>query len=138
MHYMKLGNAIAISEELREAAAASLPFPFAAQIDTALNLKGMSHDQIYSVSIARQETTTDRGVVLPPAMGMATSINFQRAGQNRIATTGDFVLTASQVQPVARVGATPMLYFMHFWAAAPSDNVLPGLRAAIDVLRATQ
>ena len=84
-------------------------------------------------------------------MGVATSINFQAAGAGRIATTGDFVLTADQVQSVARalrshgievtalhqhlLGGDPMLYFMHFWAAGSPSSVFSGIRAAIDVVR---
>lgn len=163
MHYMKSGDPVAISRQLRDAlkktgmsfvhraAAPAAAFPFATQIDAALNLTGSAHDGIYSVSLPRPEKITDDGTPLPPAMGVATSINFQTAGTNAIATTGDFVLTADQVQPVMRalqshgievtalhqhlVGADPTLYFMHFWAAGSQASVLPGLRAALDLLR---
>lgn len=165
MHYMKTGDPVAISRELRDALkstgmpfaphAARPPtvFSYASQIDTALNVKGNAHDGIYSVSIARPEKIMEAGNVLPAAMGVATSVNFQTAGTGRIATTGDFVLTADQVQPVARalrahgievtalhqhlIGADPMLYFMHFWAAGKPEAVLPALRAAFDVLQTT-
>lgn len=162
MHYMKTGDAVAISRQLHQAlmhtgvsfvqsAAAATPFPDPARIDAALGLKGMAHDGIYSVSLPRPEKIVEHGTLLPAGMGVATSINFQTAGRDAIASTGDFVLTADEVQPVARalashgievtalhqhlVGADPMLYFMHFWAAGPPAAVLPGLRAAVDVLR---
>ncbi len=40
------------------------------------------------------------GVTLPPAMGMATSINFQAAEPGKVAATGDFVLSGNQVNKV--------------------------------------
>ena len=33
-------------------------------------------------------------------MGVATAINFQSTGQGRTAITGDFVLTAAEVNPI--------------------------------------
>ena len=38
---------------------------------------------------------------MPPAMGMATGINLQMDG-NTVATTGDFVLLAEEVNPVVK------------------------------------
>jgi Domain of Unknown Function (DUF1259) len=37
---------------------------------------------------------------VPASMGLATSINFQSTGGGRAAITGDFVLVASEVNPV--------------------------------------
>ena len=67
---------------------------------------------------------------VPPSMGMATALNFQTVG-TRVATTGDFVLVADEVNPVLRelrahgiqatalhshmLRETPRLFFMHFW-----------------------
>jgi hypothetical protein len=34
------------------------------------------------------------------AQGVAEAINFQEAGTGKVATTGDFVLTAEEVNPV--------------------------------------
>ena len=69
---------------------------------------------------------------VPPAMGTATAINFQPTGGGKAAITGDFVLTAKEVNPVIwalrensiEVTALhnhmlydqPRLFFMHFWA----------------------
>ncbi len=165
LHFMKIGDAAQISRQLHDALrltavpfsrppagpAAAAQFPYAAQIDGALSLKGNAHDGIYSVAVPRKDTITVHGVTLAPAMGVATAINFQEAGSGRIATTGDFVLTAAQVDSVRSalvshgievtalhqhlVDGDPTLYFMHFWAAGPPANVLPGLRAAVEVVR---
>jgi len=40
------------------------------------------------------------GMMIPPAAGLAETINFQAADAGSVATTGDFVLTASEVNPV--------------------------------------
>jgi hypothetical protein len=111
----------------------------------------MSHDDIYSVTVPRPEKDSVHGITLAPAMGVATAINFQTANGDRLATTGDFVLTSDQVNPVRTalithgievtalhqhlVGGDPTLYFMHFWAAASPAALLQGLRAALDVVR---
>ena len=163
LHFMKLGNAVDMSRALHtvlqgtgisfapHSPAAPTVFPYASQIDSALNVKGTSHDDIYSITVPRPEKDSVDGIVLAPAMGVATSINFQTADGNRLATTGDFVLTSDQVNPVRTalvshgievtalhqhlVGGDPTLYFMHFWAASAPQNVLSGLRAAVDLIR---
>jgi len=40
------------------------------------------------------------GMTVAPSAGVAESINFQEAGTGKVATTGDFVLTAEEVNPV--------------------------------------
>ena len=85
---------------------------------------------------------------IPPAMGTAMSFNFQPLGEGRAAITGDFVLLASEVNPVARslraqgidvtaihnhmLAETPRLFFMHFWAIGDAVELARDLRAAID------
>ena len=163
MHFMKIGDAVEMSRQLHDALqataisfehhAASPPssFAYATQIDSILKVKGMAHDDIYSVSIPRPEKDSVHGIVLPPAMGVATGINFQTADGGKLATTGDFVLTADQVDAVRAalvshgievtalhqhlVGGDPTLYFMHFWAADSPDKVLSGLQATINIIR---
>jgi hypothetical protein len=84
---------------------------------------------------------------IPPAMGTATAINFQPTGGGKAAITGDFVLTAKEVQPV--MGALrahgiegtalhnhmlddePRLFFMHFWANDDAKKLALGLKAAL-------
>jgi hypothetical protein len=80
-------------------------------------------------------------------MGMATAINFQMDG-NRAGITGDFVLLASEVNPVIRaltengivVTAVhnhmlyddPRLFMLHFWAVNDPEKLAKGLKAALD------
>jgi hypothetical protein len=54
------------------------------------------------LAAAVQAALVLNGTVIPPSMGVATAINFQPTGRGRAAVTGDFVLTASEVNPVLR------------------------------------
>jgi hypothetical protein len=85
---------------------------------------------------------------MPPAMGLATAINFQPLGGNRAAITGDFVMIASEVDAVQRAlraggisitalhshltDEQPRLLFMHFWAVGDATTLARGLRSALD------
>jgi hypothetical protein len=85
---------------------------------------------------------------VPVAMGSAEAINFQPTGSGKVAITGDFVLTASEVNPVLRalrqngievtalhnhmLDDQPRLFFMHFWANDDAQKLAKGLRAALD------
>jgi hypothetical protein len=159
MHYMKVGNAAKMAAELHRALAFSamplgaLPapvppnFPDAAVIQQALGRTGTVSGEVLSISVPRAENITMRGMAIPPAMGVATAINFEPAGDGRAATTGDFVLTEAEVVPVQQellahgievtalhshmLGDTPTLYYMHFWAVGKPTVLAMGLKAAI-------
>jgi len=84
----------------------------------------------------------------PPAMGVATGINIQPITDGKAVTTGDFVLTAAEVNPVIQaltengiavtavhshmLNEEPRLFFMHFWGNADAVTLARGLRAALD------
>jgi len=115
-----------------------------------LGRTGAVRGGVLSVSVPRPEKITMMGVELPPAMGMATSINVQSAGNGRVAATGDFVMIDDEVNPIVKalrahnvavtalhnhmLHGTPTLYFMHFWAEDTPANVAAGLKAAVDLL----
>jgi hypothetical protein len=79
-------------------------------------------------------------------MGMANAINFESVG-SRVATTGDFVLVADEVNPVIlelqahgiRVTAlhshmlreSPRLFFLHFWGVDTPEKIAEGIKAAL-------
>ena len=81
-------------------------------------------------------------------MGVATALNFQATGEKGAAITGDFVLLASEVNPVIgtlrengievtaihshMLEESPRLFFMHFWANSDAVALARGLRAALD------
>lgn len=119
-----------------------------ARIRRALGYAGKVNGGVYQVSVPRAETIHDEGMEVPPAMGVATALNFQPTGGGKAAITGDFVLIAGEVDPVIqaltsngiRVTALhshmlteePKLYFMHFWANDDAAKLARGLRAALD------
>lgn len=117
-------------------------------IRTALGHGGKVNGGVYQVSIPRAHQVREAGMEIPPAMGVATALNFQPTGGGTAAVTGDFVLTAAEVNPVIRAlqghGITvtalhnhmlteePRLFFMHFWGHADAVALARGLRAAVD------
>ncbi len=127
--------------------AAQLPLDSNA-IEQALGRKSKTIGGVLQFSIPRAEKITDNGMDVPPAMGVATGINFQATGNGRTAITGDFVLLASEVNPVLRalraggievtalhshmLNDQPRLLFMHFWANDDPIKLARGLKAALD------
>jgi hypothetical protein len=160
MHIAGHGNAVKLAQSLREALSATgtpAESPAAAvpkvdldteKIDDALGRKGKDNGGIYQFSVARAETIHDHSVEIPASMGVATAINFQPTGNGKAAITGDFVLIASEVNPVISVlrengilvaalhshmlAEEPRLFFMHFWANDDAIKLAHGLRAALD------
>ena len=121
------------------------------QIQHTLDQNGTFKRGVLHVSVPRPEKITVHGVELPPSMGMATAMNFQAAGDGKVAATGDFVMIDEEVNSVAqaltehgiRVTAlhnhllhdSPDLFFMHFWAHDSSEKVAQGLRAGLDAMK---
>ena len=115
-------------------------------LQQALGRKGTLAGTVLQVGVPRAEKIEENGMEIPATMGMAIALNFQRVGEN-VATTGDFVLLASEVNPVLRelrahgiavtalhshmLAETPRLFFMHFWAVASPEKIGAGLKAAL-------
>ncbi|WFT79601.1 DUF1259 domain-containing protein [Methylobacterium sp. CB376] len=118
-----------------------------AAIDAALGRKGKLNGGVYAVSVPRAETPKDHGMEVPEAMGSAIAINFQPTGSGKAAITGDFVLTAKEVNPVLAalrqngievtalhnhmLDDEPRLFFMHFWANDNAGKLAKGLNEAL-------
>ena len=162
MHIAGHGDAAKIARTLHDALGrtktplgtpAPAAAPSAADLDTAgiakaLGVSGKLNGVVYQVSVPRRERITEGGHEIPPAMGVATAINFQPIGGGRAAVTGDFVMRAEEVNRVIRTlqanGITPTalhnhmseesprLFFMHFWANDDAVALAKGLRAALD------
>jgi hypothetical protein len=162
LHYEGHGEAVSLATALHQALAVSgTPFgdsPPATpdsmgldttQLDAILGHQGTLNGSVYQVSVARAETITEMGTELVPAMGVATALNFQLMDQGQAAITGDFVLTAGEVNPVAQalrsngievtalhnhaLGDEPRLFYLHFWATGDALTLAQGLRAALDL-----
>jgi hypothetical protein len=162
MHVEGHGEPVKIAEELHAALALSkTPFGQSgdggaaqavdldtAALDKALGHAGKANGGVYQFSIPRAESPTDGGMPIPTSMGTAITINFQSTGGGNAAITGDFVLIASEVNPVLQVlrengtevmaiqnhmlNDQPHLFFMHFWANDDAGKLAQGLRAALD------
>lgn len=127
--------------------AINLPTP---QLDATLGFTGKANGGTYQFSIPRAEKITDHDMVIPPAAGVATAINFQSTANGKAAITGDFVLIASEVNPVIRalrnggiavtalhshmLTESPRLFFMHFWANDDPVALARTLRRALDAM----
>jgi len=164
MHVHGTGDAVKLAQVVRAAigltrtpppAGAAAPAAGPSGIDTARIAQALGHagkvnGGVYQVSVARPDTIRDEGLVIPPAMGVATALNFQPTSGGRAAITGDFVLRAAEVNPVLRalrahgievtaihnhmVDEEPRLFFMHFWAVGDGVRLAEGLRAALDLV----
>jgi hypothetical protein len=118
------------------------------QVEQTLGRTGKVNGGILQFSVPRAEQITDSGMTVPPSMGVATAINFQPTGGGKAAITGDFVLIATEVNPVIKalrengievtalhshmLTEQPRLFFMHFWANDDAAKLAKGIRAAID------
>jgi hypothetical protein len=163
MHVAGHGDPVVLARSLASALALTkTPFPpttppaatqpsldlKTALVEQALGYAGKANGGILQFSVPRMEKISDSGMDVPPAMGTATAINFQPTGQGKAAISGDFVLLATEVNPVVRALRThgieveamhnhmlfdePHLYFMHFWANDDAVKLAQGLRAALN------
>src|SRR2546425_5225562 len=162
MHINAMGDAVKIAKAIHDALALSKT-PFAApaagsqtqdlgidtkQIDQIVGQSGKVNGGVYQFSVPRAEKVMDNDMEVPPSMGVAHAINFQPTGGGKAAITGDFVLIASEVNPVIRalrdngievtalhshmLVESPRLFFMHFWANDDALKLARGIRAALD------
>ena len=135
------------AESGQAAPAMALDLP-TAQLDEILGVKGRATGGVYQFSVPRRDPITENGMNVPGAMGSANAVNFQPTGQGKAAITGDFVVTADEVNPLIRAllaGAIevtaihshmldeqPRLFFVHFWANDDAVKLARGIRAALD------
>lgn len=164
MHIHGSGDAVQLAQAIHIAVALTptpapplSPAPASSplSIDTTrivrvLGVAGKLNGTVYQVSVPRPDTIRENEMVIPPALGTATVLNFQPTGGGNAATTGDFVLRAAEVNPVLQalhrhgievtavhnhmLDEEPRLFFMHFWAVGDAAQLATGLRAALDVM----
>jgi hypothetical protein len=127
-----------------------------AQLDQIIGAKGRDNGGVYQFGVPRRDSISEGGMALSPVgpLGVATGIGFQPTGGGKAAITGDFVLTAEEVNPVIAELRThgievtalhshmldeqPRLFFMHFWANDDAIKLARGLRAALDKTASTK
>jgi hypothetical protein len=162
MHIHAIGNPARIAKAIRTAleftdtpltAPPATPGAVTLDLDTAaiaraIGVHGKVAGGVYQLSVARREKILIEKHEVPPAMGVATGINFQPTGAGKAAITGDFVLIGREVNPVLweltqagiqvtaihshMIDEQPRLYFMHFWANDDALKLARALRAALD------
>jgi hypothetical protein len=164
LHVGAHGDPVSIANRIRDALLASntpLDVPAAtpespvagidtAQLDQIIGAKGQNRGGVYQLAVPRQAAITEGGRQMAPAgpLGLATGIAFQPTGNGKAAITGDFVLTADEVNPVIQtlrskgievtavhshmLSEEPRLFFMHFWANDDALRLARGLRDALD------
>jgi hypothetical protein len=161
VHFSGRGDAAALAASLKRAlgetrtplAAPAAPATAAAADEDAfavvqqvLGRQGTLAGSVLQVGVPRAERIEEGGMEVPASMGMANALNFERVGK-QVATTGDFVLIASEVNPVIRelrshglavtalhshmLQETPRLFFMHFWGVGSPGEIAGGLKAAL-------
>ena len=159
MHYMGHGPAAQLATSLKAALGESktpldkpavtaeepTPPAWVTSVQDSVGRKGTFRGGVLSYGVPRSDQITSEEMIIAP--GVAEAINFQAAESGQVATTGDFVLTASEVNPVLselrahRIAVTalhshmlteePRLFFMHFWAVGDPQSVAAGIKAAL-------
>jgi len=162
VHFGGHGEAQQVATALRSAldttktplAASAAAPPSPSQADTAafdkiqavLGRKGSMAGRVLQIAVPRAGKIEEDGMEVPASAGMATALNFQVV-ESRVATTGDFVLVADEVNPVISeleahgiqvtalhshmLRETPRLFFMHFWGLDDPARIAEGLKAAL-------
>jgi hypothetical protein len=146
-------DALSASKTPLTAPAGGAPPPIeldTAQLDQIIGAKGQNNGGVYQFAVPRRDPISEGGMQLAPVgpMGVAEAIGFQPTGGGKAAITGDFVLTADEVNPVIRalrgngievtalhshmLDEQPRLFFCHFWANDDAIKLAKGLRAALD------
>ena len=165
VHFSGHGQAAALAAGLKKALArtatplapappaaakpAAAEEPAFATVQQVLGRKGTLAGTVLQLGVPRAERIEEHGMEIPASMGMATALNFQRVGSQgaQVATTGDFVLIATEVNPVIRelraqgievtalhshmLAETPRLFFMHFWGVGSPEKIAGALKAAL-------
>lgn len=160
-HVHAMGDPTQLAQGLRAALdATAIPMPAAAPatqpaldldtagINQALGRTGTADGGIYKFTIARADTITDDGHLVPATFGVTTGINFQPTCGGKAAINGDFAMTGPEVQKVIqalRAGHIsivevhnhsltdqPRLFYAHFWAVDDAVTLAKALRTAVD------
>jgi len=116
-------------------------------VESIIGVKGQVKGHVLQMSLPRAQKVTENEMEIPPFLGTATALNFEMIG-DKTATTGDFVLIASEVNPVVTAlrdngiivtaihnhmfNESPRLFMLHFWAYGALTEVAHGLRTALD------
>ena len=151
-----LRTALAESKTPLAALTASAPAPAIGldtkKLDQIIGVKDHANGGVYQFGVPRRDSVKMQGMAVAPAgpLGVATGIGFQPTGDGHAAITGDFVMVASEVNPVIKalrsggievtalhshmLDEEPRLFFMHFWANDNANKLAKTLRLALDAM----
>lgn len=157
VHYWGRGDRVKLAEAIKSVLAITgtplaPPQPPAqtnidwSKVEALLGTTGKHNGILLQYTFPRKEKLKESGMVMPPFIGMATAINFQKDG-DKAAITGDFVLLADEINPVIKIltdnGITPTalhnhmihdeprLFMMHFWAVDDPEKLAKALQLAL-------
>ena len=157
VHFSGTGDRIKLAEAIKSVLAVTgtpltPPQPPAqtnidwSKVEAALGTTGKHNGMLLQYSFPRKEKLKESGMIMPPYIGMATAINFQRDG-DKAAITGDFVLLADEINPAIKIlidnGITPTalhnhmihdeprLFMMHFWAIDDPEKLAKALQQVL-------
>ncbi len=158
LHFTAKGDAVKLATSMKAVLsltgtplteAARPPETIPAAFSTVQYYLGPGKEQggVLKYDFPRNHSIFENDMEVPGFLGTATSFNFQAAG-DKAAATGDFVLTANEVNPVIKALAdnnititavhnhmlteSPRLFYLHFWGYDKPEAVAGGLRAALD------
>ena len=158
VHFSGTGDRVRLAEAIKSVLAVTAtpltPAQGAAQtsgvdwskVEAILGTSGKHNGMLLQYSFPRKEKLNESGMAMPPYIGMATAINFQKEG-DKAAITGDFVLLADEINPVIKIlienGITPTalhnhmihdeprLFMMHFWAIDTPEKLASALQQVL-------
>lgn len=164
MHVAGHGDPVKLAASLRDALASSSRTPFepvpttaaaaqpldldTAKLDSVMAAKGTANGGVYQFGVPRRDPVTENGMQIGAALGGANGINFQPTGGGKAAITGDFLATATEVDPLIRalragnievtaihshmLDEEPRVFFVHFWANDDAVKLAQTTRIALD------
>ena len=158
MHFFRRGDAVETAKTIHAAlqqtktplGPAPQPsgsLPQQKTIEQILGKTGTTNGPVVAFSFPRSHSIEMHKAALPPAMGMATAINFQPSPEG-VAATGDFVLRQREVQPVVKslmgggaivtaihnhlLDDEPHMVFVHFWMEGSAEKVAQTMKSALN------
>jgi len=119
-----------------------------AKLDQFMGVKGTATGGVYQFAVPRRDPAMESGMQVNTPLGGANAINFQPTGNGKAAITGDFLVTADEVNPLIRalragdievtaihshmLDEQPRMFFIHFWANDDALKLARNVRTALE------
>ena len=117
------------------------------KVEDTLGKNGKKSGDIAKFGFSRQEQIKMHGHVLPKTFGIHTAIAFQMIDKHQAVITGDYVMTANEVDNVIStltengitatalhnhmIHESPRLFYMHFLSNGNPEKLAKGLKKAL-------